>query len=182
MENVVDESPPDPSRYEHFVRLLTRHERAIRAYIRAGLPSPHDVAEVMQEVSLIAWRKFSDLRDPENDFARWATVIARYEILKFHRTRARDRLVLAENVVDLINEEGLGEFRGREKQLAALEVCLEKLPESRREMVLDAHVSGSSITEMANRVGKKPNALYQLLWRIRQELAECVEREEARLA
>ncbi len=182
MENVVNASPTDSSSYEHFVRLLTRHERAIRAYIRAGLSSPHDVAEVMQEVSLIAWRKFSDLGDPETDFARWTTVIARYEILKFHRTRARDRLVLAENVVDLINEEGLGEFRGRETQLAALEVCLKKLPEARREMVLDAHVSGASITEMADRIGKKPNALYQLLWRIRQELADCVEREEARLA
>jgi RNA polymerase sigma-70 factor (ECF subfamily) len=178
----VDGPTTDPSRYEHFVRLLTRHERSLRGFIRAGLPSPHDVAEVMQEVSLIAWRKFSDLENPETDFARWATVIARYEIMKFRRTKARDRLVLGENLVEMIHAEGLEEFRGREKQLSALETCLSKLPEDRREMVLDAHASGTSITEMAGRLGKKPNALYQLLWRIRRELADCVEREEARLA
>lgn len=176
----MEESAPDPKSYEWFVRLLTKHERAIRAYIRAGLPSPHDVAEVMQEVSLIAWRKFSDLENPETDFARWATVIARYEIMKFRRNKARDRLVLGENLIELITAEGLDEFRGREEQLSALEICLKKLPEARREMVLKAHASGSSIAQMAGRLGKKPNALYQLLWRIRHELAECVEREEAR--
>ncbi len=177
----MDEPATDPKNYEGFVRLLTRHERSIRAYIRAGLPSPHDVAEVMQEVSLIAWRKFSELENPETDFARWATVIARYEIMKFRRTKARDRLVLGETVAELIQAEGLEEARGRETQLSALERCLKKLPEARREMVLDAHASGSSITEMAGRIGKNRNALYQLLWRIRQELADCVEREEARL-
>ncbi len=170
----------DPKNYEWFVQLLTKHERSIRAYIRAGLPSGQDVAEVMQEVSLIAWRKFSDLENPDTDFARWATVIARYEIMKYRRTRARDRLVLGENVIELINAEGLEESPGRESQLSALENCLKKLPEERRELVLEAHVSGTSIMEMAERIGKSRNALYQLLWRIRQELADCVEREEAR--
>jgi RNA polymerase sigma-70 factor (ECF subfamily) len=179
-DKAVDDSTTDPKNYEWFVQLLTRHERGIRAYIRAGLPSSQDVAEVMQEVSLIAWRKFSDLENPETDFARWATVIARYEIMKFRRTKARDRLVLGENIVEMINAEGIEESHGRESQLSALETCLKKLPEDRRELVLDAHVSGTSITEMADRIGKTRNALYQLLWRIRQELAECVEREEAR--
>ena len=181
-DKAVDETITDPKNYECFVQLLTRHERSIRAYIRAGLPSGQDVAEVMQEVSLIAWRKFSNLENPETDFARWATVIARYEIMKYRRTKARDRLVLGENIVEMINAEGLEEAPGRELQLSALEACLKKLPEERRELVLDAHVSGTSITEMAERIGKSRNALYQLLWRIRQELAECVEREEARTA
>jgi len=176
----VETLETDPKNYEWFVQLLTKHERSIRAYIRAGLPSGQDVAEVMQEVSLIAWRKFSDLENPDTDFARWATVIARYEIMKYRRTKARDRLVLGENVIEMINAEGLEEAPGRESQLSALEFCLKKLPEERRELVLEAHVSGTSITEMAERIGKSRNALYQLLWRIRQELAECVEREEAR--
>ena len=43
----------------------------------------------MQEVSLVAWRKFPTLTDPAQ-FPRWGCVIARYEILKFRRTHARD--------------------------------------------------------------------------------------------
>jgi RNA polymerase sigma-70 factor (ECF subfamily) len=178
----VETPATDPKHYEWFVQLLTKHERSIRAYIRAGLPSGQDVGEVMQEVSLIAWRKFSDLENPDTDFARWATVIARYEILKFRRTKARDRLVLGESFIEMINEEGVEESEDREKQLSALEICLKKLPESRRELILNAHVSGVSITELAGQIGKNRNALYQLLWRIRQELANCVEREEARSA
>ena len=84
---------------EEFLRLLARHDPAIRAYVRASIPDPADVADVMQNVSVIAWKKFSVLDNPETDFGRWACVIARYEIMKFRRGKARDRLVLDPDIV-----------------------------------------------------------------------------------
>ena len=67
---------PDANLREQFVRLLVRHDRAIRAWLRVLLPTLNDVDEVMQEVSVVAWRKFDQLDDPEN-FQRWVCVIAR---------------------------------------------------------------------------------------------------------
>ena len=52
--------------HESFVRALTRHERVIPAYIRGtGITRPEDVDEIMQEVSLAAWKKFDQLDDVE---------------------------------------------------------------------------------------------------------------------
>ena len=86
---------PDP--HEAFIALLTKHEPVIRASIHAVIRRPEDVDEVMQAVSIIAWRKFDTLTEPEG-FPKWACVIARYEILKFQRARATDRFQLDETL------------------------------------------------------------------------------------
>ena len=52
----------------------------------------------MQTVSIAAWTKF-DRFDPETDFARWAATIARFEVLNYRRSKARDRLVFDEGIV-----------------------------------------------------------------------------------
>ena len=76
----------EPDR-EQFVRLIMRHDRAIRAYLRSLLPASTDVDEVMQEVGVVAWRKFGELDDP-NNFRRWVCVIARYEVLMHRRKKS----------------------------------------------------------------------------------------------
>ena len=164
---------------ELFLRLLARHDPAIRAYVRASIPDSADVADVMQEVSVIAWKKFSALEDPETGFGKWASVIARYEILKFRRGKARDRLVLDSDIIDKLAEEGVDEASEREHWIKTLKHCLEKLPQSRRELLMNAYHPDTSIKELADTVNKKPNALYQILSRLRFSLADCIERETA---
>ena len=160
---------------ELFVRLLMRHDRTIRAYLRSMLPTAQDVDEVMQDVSVAAWRKFDALDDPEN-FRAWAGVIARYEVLMYRRKKARDRLVLGEEIERLIADEGLEELSLRERQLEALEVCLGKLPEDRKHLVLRIYAAESPLKTIAEQVGKSPEAIYKVVSRVRRELLRCVER------
>ncbi len=171
----MPETSPDPDFHEPFVRALTKYERIVRAYIRgSGLSRPEDVDEIMQEVSLIAWEKFDQLRDVD-EFPRWACVIARYQILNFRRRHARDRLVLNEKVFDLLLEESLEETSTHEKRLNLLQHCLNKLPAASRQLVLTAYQPGSTIDSLAAGTGKKANTLYQQLWRLRRTLEQCVE-------
>ncbi len=100
---------------EQFVRLLMRHDRVVRAYLRSLLPTATDVDEVMQEISVVAWRKFGELDDPDN-FRRWICVIARYEVLMHRRKKARDRIVLGREIEELLADEGLEELSLRERQ------------------------------------------------------------------
>lgn len=161
--------------HESFVRALTRHERVIRAYIRgSGISRPEDVDEIAQEVSLIAWQKFDQLENVE-DFARWACVIARYRVLEFRRNRFRDRLVLNEQVFDLLVDEAMNEIDTHEARLTHLEDCLDKLPPAGRKLVQAAYEPGTSIDKLAPSAGKNANALYQQLWRLRKLLRDCVE-------
>ena len=160
--------------HERFVRLLTEHEGMIRASIRAVIQRSEDVAEIMQSVSVVMWRKFDSLTDSAG-FAKWACVIARYEILKFKRARARDRFQFDEELISLILEEGAQEIPARAARLAHLEACLEKLPESRKALVLQAYTEGCSIKNLAAHLGRSQDGLYQLLRRIREELRYCME-------
>ncbi len=95
-----------------------RHEAELRAFVRACLPWAAEVDEVMQEVSLVAWRKFAALED-KAQFARWACVIARYEVLKHRRAHARDRLVLDEDIIEQLAAEAEEETPRRSRQLGA---------------------------------------------------------------
>ena len=95
---------PDPAipgstqPYEEFVRLFVAHEGRLRAFIRSLLPTWADVDEVMQETSLVAWRKFSRFERGTN-FMAWAATIARFEALDHLRRRGREQLVFSTAVV-----------------------------------------------------------------------------------
>ncbi|EDY17993.1 RNA polymerase, sigma-24 subunit, ECF subfamily [Chthoniobacter flavus Ellin428] len=167
--------------HEDFLRLFTHHEPGLRAFVHACLPRAADVDEVMQEISLVAWRKFSTLTEAAQ-FPRWACLIARYEILTFRRAHARDRLVLDEDIMEKLAEEGAEEMPVRHAQLAALDDCVAKLPRDRGELVLAAYAPEHSIKSLAGRMGRTEASLYQLLARIRQELLRCVERTLAQEA
>lgn len=159
---------------EEFVRLLTRHDRVIRAFLRSLLPNFADVDEVMQEVSVATWRKFSSLDDSSN-FCKWACGIARIQVLRYRRTKARDRIVLGEEIEQLIADEGVEELVERQEQLTALEGCVEQLPEERKRLVLEAYSGKRSMKTIADAAGKSPESIYQVLSRLRRQLLKCIE-------
>ena len=55
--------------YEQFIRLFVAQEGRLRAFLRTLVPSLDELDEVMQETSLVAWRKFAQL-EPGTDFLR----------------------------------------------------------------------------------------------------------------
>ena len=160
--------------HEVFMQLLARHEPVIRGYLRSLVSRAADVEELMPDVALVAWRKFSELHEPEA-FPRWACVIARYEALRLRRDRARDRLVLDEAVIARLADEGAGETPLRARQMAALEVCVARLPAERRELLLACYASETAINHIATQTGRTVDGLYQLLRRIRVDVQRCVE-------
>jgi RNA polymerase sigma-70 factor (ECF subfamily) len=162
------------SSHETFILLLLRHEPVVRAAIRAVVFRAEDVDEIMQAVSLVAWRKFDTLTDPTG-FGRWACMIARHEVLKFRRAKARDRFVLSESLVEQIIYEAGMECEVRAERLSLLERCLEKLPGPRRQLLMQVYSPGCTTRALAEHLGQSEDALYQMLRRLRLELKRCVE-------
>ena len=163
---------PDP--HETFLRLWMQHEPELRAFVRSCCPNAQEADDVMQEVSVAALRKFSTL-DDHSAFGAWACLIARYELLSARRRFARDRLVLAEDIIQLLADEGAEELPLRQRQLRALDQCIEKLPRERHELALAAYAQGATIREIAAQLGRTEGSLYQLLARIRSGLHRCME-------
>ncbi|NNC89379.1 MAG: sigma-70 family RNA polymerase sigma factor [Akkermansiaceae bacterium] len=161
--------------YEDFVRLFTHHEPKLRAFVRSLLPTWEDVDEVMQETSLVLWRKWSEF-DPSTDFMKWGCVVARFEVLKHRRRKARDRHVFDPDLIEILAAEGADEVEALDARRKALDSCLQQLPENQRRLVMAAYAPGRTIKEIAAQAGKSATALYKTLNRVRTALLECVER------
>ena len=162
----------DDERYEAFVRLLVEHEPRIRSFLRGLLPTWHEVEEVTQEASLIAWRKFDDFEDGTS-FGGWLLTIARFEALKYRRRVARSPLVFADDVWDLLAEESSGE-EVQQIRRRHLEACLGKLERSKRELLLNVHSPGVIMREVALQSGKSEQAFYKIIQRLRAVVLACV--------
>ena len=96
--------PPSTDRHREFLRCFTANEAAIRAYVRRLVPLRSDADDVMQEVAVVLWEKFDEFR-VGGDFRAWALGVARFEVLAWLRDKARDRLVLAQDVAELLADE-----------------------------------------------------------------------------
>jgi RNA polymerase sigma-70 factor (ECF subfamily) len=175
---MFDHLPKDGSESD-FLRLFIRHEAALRAYVRLLVPAWDGIDEVIQEASIVLWKKFGQLDDPAN-FMVWAKVVLRFQCLRYRRDKARDRHVFKENFYDLLAREEQEDLAANyENQLHALRICLSQIKPDYREILLAPYAGQGRLKEMAQAAGRSPNSLYKLLCRLRRKLSQCV---EARLA
>jgi len=174
---MMNEEPA--SRHEQFLRYYSAHEPAIRAFVRRLVPSRNDVSDVMQEVALVLWKKFENLPDPD-DFRRWSFGVAKYEVLAWIRDKRRDRLVLAEDVLELLARDAMTLEPVMDSHRVGLEACLEKLPVDQKSLLLAAYEPGARIQDVAERSRRTVGGFYQWLHRVRLQLLECVRRGGAK--
>lgn len=167
--------------YETFVRVFARHEPGLRAFVRPLVRTADDVEEVMQQTCVVLWHKFAEF-EPGSDFLSWAGTIARFEVLKFRRSRARDRHQFGEELICLLADEGLAEANRREQECRALDNCIQRLPPPQRELIERCYGSGTPINQVAETLGRTATSLYKALNRIRQALLECIEKSLAQEA
>ena len=161
--------------HERFLTLFTVNEPAIRAFVRRLVPTRQDAADVMQDVALVLWRKFPELEEPVQ-FRKWAFGVARYETLAWLRDKARNRLVLADDVLNNVAHESSQIENQLSAQREALEDCLEKLPSEQRTLVLAAYAPHVRMQDVAKHGGRTVAAFYQWLHRMRLRLLECTRR------
>lgn len=159
-------------RHEQFLTQFTVHEPAIRAYVRRLVPTRADAADVMQDIALVLWRKFEQL-ETLDEFRPWAFGVARYEVLAWTRDKARNRHVLAQDVLQMVADEAAQQESRLEAQRDALEKCLGQLPDEQQQLVREAYAPKAQMADLARRAGRTVNAFYQWLHRTRCRLLDC---------
>jgi RNA polymerase sigma-70 factor, ECF subfamily len=177
MEQDPNINPDKEAADGRFLRLFVRHEQALRAYARVMVPNWDAVDEVIQEASVVMWRKL-DLLDSPDNFLPWAKVIVRFEALRARRNFARDRLVFSEELLSMLADEA---SESDEDELvmekAVLSRCFKKLSPANQELVLAPYAGSGRVKELAEQSGRSVNSLYKLLGRLRAKLQGCIESE-----
>jgi len=70
-----------PESEAEFLRLLLRHENALRAFARCLLPDWNAVDDVFQDASIVMWQKIDQLESSDG-FLPWGKVIVRFHCLR----------------------------------------------------------------------------------------------------
>ena len=170
-----------PISESEFVRLLARHELALRNYARLILPDWTGVDDVLQDASITMWESRRRLRD-ESGFLPWGRVIVRHKCFNAIAKMRRDRLVLDKDVLEQIarEEEAESESEDLIRIQQSLAECLGELTPERRELVLAPYRGAGEVKKLAEQSSKTPNSLYKIIGRLRARLSQCVE-EKLRL-
>jgi RNA polymerase sigma-70 factor (ECF subfamily) len=168
------ESDPSPRTLE-LLRLLGAHERSLFAYVFALTPNWQDAEEVMQQVRIRIWQEF-DKYDPAKSFGSWARAIAYYLTLAHRKEKSRQREYFSEHILEEVSRAYETLVDGANERQAALFRCLDKLEGSKRRIVEAYYMSAEPAKQIADRLAMTPNALRQLLFRVRRMLFDCVER------
>ena len=177
----VEEMGTLAASYEDFVVLMSRHQRQIWWFISTLLPMGNDADDVLQETSLVLWRKWEQF-DPDRDFVSWSFGIARLQVLKHVRENRSSRLYLNEVVLGEIAtaaERHALDLARTETRLDALRGCVRELDESHRDVIEARYLDSCSTKEIARRKGMPLATVYTLLRRARAKLTECVDRKLA---
>jgi RNA polymerase sigma-70 factor (ECF subfamily) len=169
-----------------FTHLVSAHQGRVRAYIGGTVNRPEVVDDLAQEVFLSAFRSL-DTYKGEAPFGVWLLGIARHQTLMHLRhevrrlareTRSLD-LVLSDLRVRVLEADEMLLAR-REREITALQRCLERLPAQGAEMITERYFRARSITDIAQASGKREGTVRMSLMRLRQVLRACVEQRLAK--
>lgn len=159
-----------------FVGLLTAAQVPLLAYVRSLLPGDSASRDVAQQANATIWTKRADF-EPGTNFKAWAFSIARFEVLNYRKRQARDaRLVFSDELEQTITTELAEAPDDFEEQHEALKLCLLKLREEDRELLLHRYSRSEPLAEYAARVGRSVGGLKVSLHRLRSALLACIER------
>ncbi len=170
--------------HEAFLRLFTKFDGNLRAFAATLLPTWDGVDDVMQESSVVLWRKFSEF-DPsgaDSDFLNWAFMIVRYEVLRYRRRHATDPHHFSEDVLELLASEADRACATQSQRQLVLRECIKQLEPRQLALVKAVYEDGAAIKDVALQIGRSPTGLNKSLARIRDRLANCVRNRLAEAA
>jgi len=167
-----------PHQAEQFAALWTASQATISSFIRTLIPDYQQADEVLQRVAVTLVRKY-DQYDPTRPFAAWAVGVAKYEVLYYRRQRATDKHLFGDDIVESIASryellaEDLDPLRD------ALRQCLEELRGRSKRAVELRYRRGMKSGAIAEEMRLTAGAVRMLLFRVRETLRRCIERNLA---
>jgi RNA polymerase sigma-70 factor (ECF subfamily) len=165
----VDES----DRQRRFDELYRTNQVHLRAFVLAVTRDNHRCDDILQEVSLVLWRRLDDF-DASRSFLPWARGVAANCILKESERRRRAPPALSpEALACVADATTLAEPDPSDRQ-QALRRCLDALGERGRQLLTLRYERALGIEELARVAGTTIAAVKKGLYRTRARLVDCM--------
>lgn len=171
--------PSESVSAEQLAAMWAKAQPQIAGYISSLVRNFHDADDIVQNVASVVVRK-REQYDPQNSFVGWALNIAKFEVLAFRRTAARDRHQFSEDVVDLVSETYRRVTPEHTSRREALATCIERLKDRARQAIHLRYTEGLNFGEVGRQMNLSTNAATVAVSRARKSLHDCIERQLGR--
>ena len=172
---------------QNFTELWNEAYRLVAAYTSSLVTDHHQAEDVMSRIAVTVIKKFQQY-DPTRSFEAWAMGIARFEILKFRRERARDRHFFAQDMLETIGDRCAAIFNEQTAQQRAhdeslLKECLKQVKGRGAQAMTMCYSENLRAEEIGQRLKMTAGAVRTMLHRVRGSVRRCIEQKknEARI-
>lgn len=154
---------------------ISQHQPFLLAYILAMHPNHCNAQDILQETNIVLLEKIDTFQDGTS-FKAWACRVAYLQTLAhFKRVKRGSWLGFHQELVEAIAQESVLVLEDFEVRHRALRHCIDRLPQSDREIIAGYYSNSLSLSELSGKAGRSVGALKQVLMRIRRSLKMCIE-------
>lgn len=158
-----------------FDKLVEQFQHRVQAFVssRIGgeLRDRLGVEEIVQDTFVRAYQSVSTFRgDDLESFARWLMGVARIAVIKAAGQVGRTELGIVRDVAG--SDVSPSRVLRREDRFERLQEALDGLSGDYREVVYLSRIEGLSVRDIAERMGRSPEAVQKLLGRALRKLRE----------
>ena len=158
-----------------FVKLLMEHRAMLHSFVYAILRNATTAEDVLQEVSVVLWSKFSEFQEGTN-FGAWARSVAYREIRAARRSEMRAHRHFDEDCAQAI----LAAYERRSDAVdttghrEALRKCMGSIGGDLRKVIHCRFALRMSSREIARRFSRTAQAVDALIYRGKRLLSDCI--------
>ena len=160
-----------------FESLVDRHLQHVRAFIALKAPVPQLVDEVAHEAFVFAFQNIGEFK-AGTSFRAWLRAIAwnllRQEVQRYSRSQAHRARYAEQKLWEMAQQRVL---RESPREAEYLEECLEEIAGTARELLTLKYREERSTEEIARQFQRSLEWVRVTLFRVRQQLKECIERK-----
>jgi RNA polymerase sigma-70 factor (ECF subfamily) len=164
--------------HTRFLRLHMAQQRSIYGYLLAAVRDPSAADDLLQEVTLVLWKKFGEFREG-SPYLPWAFGIARREVALYFREKGRGERCVPLEILDRVAPALEREEPRLERERGALADCVRGLPEPLRELLRLRYEEGTPLRALAQRLGQTLAGLNMRIVRLRRALLDCTRKRLA---
>ena len=122
---------------------------------------------------MVAWRKRGQF-DEDRRFEAWIIGIARFVVLRHRRDMARQRVILAPDLIERLETLATADDESLDDRRQALAACVSALDESARTLLKIRYEARTPLVDAAQQLGRSHGAIRTALTRLRGSLQRCV--------
>ena len=150
-----------------------KSQAVVSAFVTSNVFDLHHAEDLIQETAKAVAEKYHSF-DPTRPFTPWVLAIARNQILKYYRTRSRDRLVLSEAALKSYST-ALERIEGEsEERRQALRRCLDLVKGKSRQVLQKRYEENMKLGEIGDSLGITASTVSVMLFRVRAALERCI--------